>query len=102
MAYPFGAFPRTPEAVFILPCRPTSAAGPGWLYEMKHDGFRIPARKKGGRVDVWSRYGTDFTGRFPNIAEAVRSLPAESVLIDGEAVASSRTDIRILPSCARR
>jgi bifunctional non-homologous end joining protein LigD len=36
---------------------------------------------------VRSRYGTDFTGRFSNIAEAVRGLPAESALIDGEAVA---------------
>ena len=34
-----------------------------------------------------SRYGTDFTGRFSNIAEAVRGLPAESALLDGEAVA---------------
>ena len=38
-------------------------------------------------MDVWSRYGTDFTGRFSQIAEAVRGLPAESALIDGEAVA---------------
>jgi bifunctional non-homologous end joining protein LigD len=36
---------------------------------------------------VWSRYGTDFTAKFLNIAAAVRSLPADNALIDGEAVA---------------
>ena len=55
--------------------------------KVKHDGFRTLARKQGARVEVWSRFGTDFTARFSNIAEAVRGLPAESVLIDGEAVA---------------
>jgi bifunctional non-homologous end joining protein LigD len=84
-------FRRPTPAGFIAPCRPTLVAnpppGPGWLLEVKHDGFRTLARKQGDRVDVWSRYGTDFTARFSNIAEAVRGLPAESALIDGEAVA---------------
>jgi bifunctional non-homologous end joining protein LigD len=53
---------------------------------MKYDGFRILAQKQGERVEVWSRRGADFTDRFPRIAEAVRKLPAESALIDGEAV----------------
>jgi bifunctional non-homologous end joining protein LigD len=74
-----------------VPCRPTLVAnppaGPGWLHEVKHDGFRTLARMQGDRVEIWSRYGTDFTARFSKIAEAVRGLPAESALIDGEAVA---------------
>ncbi len=36
---------------------------------------------------LWSRYGTDFTDKLPGIAELVRDLPADSALIDGEAVA---------------
>ena len=59
-------FRRPPPAGFIVPCRPTLVAnppvGPGWLHEVKHDGFRTLARKQGERVEVWSRYGTDFTG----------------------------------------
>jgi bifunctional non-homologous end joining protein LigD len=37
-------------------------------------------------VKLWTRHGTDFTDRFPRIAEAVRGLAAERALIDGEAV----------------
>ena len=57
--------PTPPPAGFILPCQPTLVAyppvGPGWLHEMKHDGYRLIARKDAGRVVLWSRYGTDFT-----------------------------------------
>jgi bifunctional non-homologous end joining protein LigD len=53
---------------------------------VKHDGFRILARKQGARVTLWSRRGTDLTDRMPQIADAVRDLPADEALIDGEAV----------------
>jgi bifunctional non-homologous end joining protein LigD len=82
---------RTPPAGFIVPCQPLLVpkppAGSGWLHEVKHDGYRIIARKDGSRVTLWSRYGANFTDRLPKIAEAVCSLAAESALIDGEAVA---------------
>ena len=81
---------RTPPAGFIQPCQPTlvayPSAGPGWLHEMKHDGYRLVARKDAGRVVLWSRYGTDFTDKLPRIVEAVRNLPVNNALIDGEAV----------------
>ena len=53
---------------------------------MKHDGYRLLARKQGERVTLWSRYGTDFTDKLPGILEAVRSLPVDDALLDGEAV----------------
>ena len=59
---------------------------PDWLHEIKHDGSRVLARKESERVRVWSRRGADFTHRFPAIAEAVRGLAWDGVLIDGEAV----------------
>ena len=72
---------RTPPVGFIRPCKPTLAdrppAGPGWLHEVKHDGFRVLARKQGERVQVWSRRGADFTDRFPRIAEAVSGLTGD-------------------------
>jgi bifunctional non-homologous end joining protein LigD len=53
---------------------------------VKHDGYRLLARKDADRVRLWTWYGTDFTGKLPAIADAVRSLPVDNALIDGEAV----------------
>jgi ATP-dependent DNA ligase len=58
-----------------------------WLHEIKHDGFRVIARKTGKRVKLYSRPGNDLTCRFPLIVEAVAKLPSRSCIIDGEAVA---------------
>src|SRR5262249_51839575 len=55
--------------------------------EIKHDGFRIIARKDGERVRLFSRPGNDFTHRFPLIVETLARLRARSCIIDGEAVA---------------
>ena len=60
--------------------------GPEWIHEVKHDGYRLLASKVADRVTLWSRYGTDFTAKLPRIAEAVRSLPIDDALLDGEAV----------------
>ena len=79
-----------PPVGFIRPCEPTLTerppAGPGWLHEVKHDGFRILVFKQLEQVDIWSRRGADFTYRFPTIAKAVRALACNVALIDGEAV----------------
>jgi bifunctional non-homologous end joining protein LigD len=83
--------PRTLPAGFIEPCLPTKApqppSGEPWLHEIKHDGFRVIARKDGERVRLYSRPGNDLTDRFPLIVEALGRLRARSCIIDGEAVA---------------
>jgi ATP-dependent DNA ligase len=55
-------------------------------HEIKHDGFRIIARKNGPRVRLYSRPGNDLTGRFPLIVETLANLRTRSCIIDGEAV----------------
>jgi bifunctional non-homologous end joining protein LigD len=35
-----------------------------WLHEIKHDGFRLIARKNGAQVRLYSRPGNDLTDRF--------------------------------------
>ena len=60
--------------------------GPEWIHEIKHDGYRLLASKAADRVTLCSRYGTDFTAKLPRNAEAVRSLPIDDALLDGEAV----------------
>jgi ATP dependent DNA ligase domain len=58
-----------------------------WLHEIKHDGFRVIARKDGPRVRLYSRPGHDFTRQFPLIVDALARLRSRSCIIDGEAVA---------------
>jgi ATP-dependent DNA ligase len=58
-----------------------------WLHEIKHDGFRVIARKDGDRLRLYSRPGNDLTYRFPLIVEALARLRSRSCIIDGEAVA---------------
>ena len=74
----------------IEPCLPRPAkeppAGPGWIHEIKHDGFRILARRDTRGVRLFTRNGYDFTARFPKIVDAVASLPVSSCLLDGEAI----------------
>ena len=52
-------------AGFVPPCLPTKAqeppSGEAWLHEIKHDGFRVIARKDGNRVRLYSRPGNDLT-----------------------------------------
>jgi bifunctional non-homologous end joining protein LigD len=49
-----------------------------WLHEIKHDGFRIIARKSGAQVRFYSRPGNDLTGRFPLIVETLANLRTRS------------------------
>ena len=82
---------RTLPAGFIAPCLPTKTdqlpSGSQWLHEIKHDGFRIIARKTGTQVRLYSRPGNDFTRRFSLIVETLARLRSRSCIIDGEAVA---------------
>ena len=55
--------------------------------EWKIDGIRVQAHKGGSGVAVFTRTLDDITARVPEIAEAVLALPAEAVVLDGEAVA---------------
>jgi bifunctional non-homologous end joining protein LigD len=88
---------RALPAGFIAPCLPTSApqppSGEPWLHEIKHDGFRVIARKDGNRVRLYSRPGNDLTKRFPLIVEALAQQRARSCIIDGEAVACGEDGI---------
>ena len=66
---------------------PTTARRVVWLHEIKHDGFRVIARKDGARVRLYSRPGNDLTRQFPLVVEALARLRSRSCIIDGEAVA---------------
>ncbi|HET9947317.1 MAG TPA: ATP-dependent DNA ligase [Longimicrobiales bacterium] len=59
------------------------------LLEWKLDGVRIQAHKQGPEVRIFTRTLRDVTGALPEVRAAVASLGAESVVLDGEAIALS-------------
>jgi len=58
----------------------------GWLFEVKLDGYRMRAACQDGEPMLYSRKGLDYTESFPEIARAVKALPFEGVILDGELV----------------
>ena len=88
---------RTLPAGFIAPRLPTKTdrlpSGSQWLHEIKHDGFRVIARKKGVQVRLYSRPGNDLTHRFPLIVETLARLRSRSCIVDGEAVACDNNGV---------
>jgi ATP-dependent DNA ligase len=82
----------------IEPCLPSPAKAPpslpGWLHEIKHDGFRILPRRDSASVRLITRHGNDFTKRFPLAVEAISALPG-SFLIDGEAIVTKERGLAV-------
>jgi ATP-dependent DNA ligase len=78
------------RASFIEPCLPSPAdkppSGSKWIHEIKHDGFRLMARRDPVGIRLITRGGHDWAGRYPLMVEAVTHLKVRSCLIDGEVV----------------
>ena len=60
---------------------------PAWLFEIKYDGVRVLAERRGERVTLYGRSGQDTTSRYPEVVRALRALAIERFVIDGEIVA---------------
>jgi len=69
-----------------------------WLFELKLDGYRLIASKSRGEALLLTRNGNDYTSVFPEIAKAVKALPADEIIIDGEVVV---LDDKGIPSFSR-
>ena len=67
---------------FIESCLPSRAdrppSGPGWIHEIKHDGFRMMVRRDAADVRLLTRNGHDWTDRYLLIAEAAGALEARA------------------------
>ncbi|MFL6428325.1 MAG: DNA ligase D [Acidobacteriaceae bacterium] len=60
--------------------------GKDWLHELKLDGYRMQARLEGGKVQLLTRSGLDWTHRMRSLATALETLPAKAALLDGEVI----------------
>ncbi len=81
--------------IFLESSLATSTARPPtgaeWLHEIKHDGYRMQARIDGGKVQLLTRKGLDWTKRFAPVAKAAKELPVQAALIDGEIIAQDES-----------
>jgi bifunctional non-homologous end joining protein LigD len=71
---------------------------PGWLFEIKWDGFRAVAEVRRDQVRLYSRNQVDFLEAFPPVVEDLKKIGFEAVL-DGEIVAvdsEGKAQIRLL------
>ena len=59
---------------------------PGWLFELKLDGYRVRAAREGGEARLVTRNGHDIAFAYPEIARALTALPYEGFIMDGELV----------------
>ena len=64
--------------------------------EWKLDGVRMQVHRSGTRVAVYTRNLNDVTARLHEVVEAVRALPAQELILDGEVIALA-PDGRPLP-----
>ena len=90
MEKPNSAFISAAMLRLYQPCLPTRAlkppTGENWVHEIKHDGFRIVARRINGVVRLQTKQGYDYAERYPLIVEAISSLKVSSIVVDGEAM----------------
>jgi bifunctional non-homologous end joining protein LigD len=56
-----------------------------WIYEVKFDGYRALAFKSGNETRLFSRNQKAFN--YPELLDALKSLPAVHFVIDGEITA---------------
>lgn len=87
---------RSPQLATLVDQVPDT---PGWLFEMKYDGYRCLAAIAGDQVRVYTRNANDWTEQFAAIIPPLRTITDGSALIDGELCAfddKGRTDFSTL------
>ena len=93
-------------AAFIEPCLPSPAdkppSGSNWIHEIKHDGYRLMARRDPVGIRLLTRNGNDWSTRFPLVVEAVNHLKVRSCLIDGEVVCCDERGLATFSTLRRR
>src|SRR5438105_3401707 len=83
---------------FVPPCLPIKAPQPPsgdiWVHEIKHDGYRLMARRDAARIGLLTQNGHYWSPRYSLIREAVNRLKVRSCLIDGEPWPATRMGSR--------
>jgi ATP-dependent DNA ligase len=62
----------------------TVPTGSGWRFEPKWDGFRCLAFRAGDEVELKAKSGKTLARYFPDMVAALKALPADRFVVDGE------------------
>ena len=96
--------PRTPEPQ-LATLVDRAPVGPGWVYELKYDGYRVLASIEDGEARFVTRNGKDWSRKFVALKDAVESLPLKSAVLDGEVAvlrSDGTTDFQALQNALRQ
>jgi ATP-dependent DNA ligase len=80
--------PVTPPLAPMLGRRVDELPIGDWIYEPKWDGFRCLAFRAVGELDLRSRHDRPLARYFPEVVAALRDLPSDNFVLDGEIVVS--------------
>ena len=83
---PTGAVVVDRVDVMLAEARDVPFTRDGWVFEIKYDGYRLLGGRADGQARLISRNGNDLTATFPEIERALREIPYDGVVLDGEAV----------------
>jgi len=86
----FRLMPRPYGLHFIEPQVPTLVdqppQGPGWIHEVKHDGYRTLVVVERGKARAYTRNGFDWSHRYRSIVRGVTALACRAAILDGEVI----------------
>jgi bifunctional non-homologous end joining protein LigD len=85
----------------LLDERPFDFGEPGWIYELKFDGYRLLAEFGDCKAFLRTRNGADVTRWFPEATKSLMAVDGGPYVVDGEAVVlddKSRSDFDRLHS----
>jgi bifunctional non-homologous end joining protein LigD len=73
----------TPQLATLVSQPPKSG---DWVYEVKHDGYRMLARLSANEVRLFTRSGREWTQKLPHLARELGRLGLDGAWLDGEIV----------------
>jgi bifunctional non-homologous end joining protein LigD len=64
-----------------------------WTYEIKFDGYRLLARIDGGKIQLFTRNGNDWSHKLPHLVKAVGEMKLGKGWLDGEVIVPNENGI---------
>ena len=84
---PRRSFSARSQPLMLATLAERSFSGADWIFEIKYDGVRVLAERRGESIEMIGRNGTLITNRYPELRDALKRLPVDHFVIDGEIVA---------------